>query len=413
MEPDIGKAFVQNKHRHFVPLDGLRGIAVLLVILVHAFSYRGPSWVGRVADAIARVGWTGVVLFFVLSGFLITGILLDTRGKRHALRDFYARRSIRIFPLYFGFLVIYLLVVPLLTDRLQQPHPSERVLYYCYLVNYYEALTEHHPPRELAPLWSLSVEEQVYLVWPLVLTLTPWRYLPRLFFGAIAMSFLWRAISRILAQSIEISYSWSLSPLEAFAVGGLVAWLARHPNRAILSVWSPRITLASAVFIAGIIVGQRHFNFWDGPVQMLTLGYSGCVWLFGGIIGWTITAPEQGFGNRMLSVSVLRCVGRYSYAMYLFHAPVIQLIEPMVYSNHTGWESGRSLFAAGVMTVVTFMVSYCMAWVSWRVWESPWLILKKFFPTTGHVPYLQPANGPMPRSLVVIKPDSVSSGDDS
>lgn len=373
--------------RHFPPLDGIRGIAIILVILVHTFLYRGASPVGRVVDTTARAGWTGVMLFFVLSGFLITGILLDTRGQRHALRDFYARRALRIFPLYFGFLAVYFFAVPHLTDRLAQPTPAEQPLYWCYLVNYHEALTGHGPTSELAPMWSLAVEEQVYLVWPLLITLTPWRHLPRLLIGLAVASLLWRLASRALVLPIEVTYAWSPSALEPFAAGGLVAWLARHRGGELLAKWSPQATLAAGCFVAGMFVAQRHFNFWEAPAKMLTLGVSGCVWLFAGIIGWSVTASDRVVGNRLLAASVLRSAGRYSYAIYLFHGPVIGLLHPLIYSDVTGWVHGLSLTGAFAMTITVFAVSWAAAWVSWRTWESPWLSLKRFFPTTGRSPH--------------------------
>ena len=96
----------------------------MLVVAVHAFNYTGTSRIGRIADTFARSGWTGVTLFFVLSGFLISGILMDTMKRKHQLRDFYARRSLRIFPLYCAFLVVNFFVVPhspLASQYLTQP----------------------------------------------------------------------------------------------------------------------------------------------------------------------------------------------------------------------------------------------------------------------------------------------------
>jgi peptidoglycan/LPS O-acetylase OafA/YrhL len=132
------------RNDHFRPLDGLRGIAILLVILVHSFNYKGSSILGRVLDTVARAGWVGVTLFFVLSGFLITGILLDTRDRKNYLRDFFARRSLRIFPLYFAFLAIYFFVaphVPYVSEQLPQPQPEMQIYYWTYLANMMEWLS--------------------------------------------------------------------------------------------------------------------------------------------------------------------------------------------------------------------------------------------------------------------------------
>src|SRR5687768_1805284 len=175
---------------HWPALDGLRGTAVIAVLVCHyaVLLPRTP------AVGLLEIGWAGVDLFFVLSGFLITGILLDARGTPHYLRNFYARRALRIFPLYYGFLAVTLLVSLAVKLAPGASHEGLRHLWaaqpslWTYTANYWmPAQTAWSPWSEVViPLWSLSVEEQFYLVWPLVVCRLSERGLVRLCVGIVA-----------------------------------------------------------------------------------------------------------------------------------------------------------------------------------------------------------------------------------
>jgi peptidoglycan/LPS O-acetylase OafA/YrhL len=156
--------------RHISSLDGFRGIAFLLVFMRHyALSTHTNSAIIHAAMTIGEGGWIGVDLFFALSGFLITGILLDTRGTKGYFRNFFARRILRIFPLYYGVFVLLLLLTPFLH---LQWHPGH-LLYLVYLGNIAylvnTGLGKIVPDVSLIHFWSLAVEEQFYLIWPCVI----------------------------------------------------------------------------------------------------------------------------------------------------------------------------------------------------------------------------------------------------
>lgn len=155
--------------RHVVALDGLRGLAVLFVILYHVNSTAwGTTFLDRIVRAPLKIGWAGVDLFFVLSGFLITGILLDTRESPNYFRSFYARRALRIFPLYYLVLTASLLITrftPALNYVLPIPH--DRIFYFVYLNNWWPLLRDTWHANIIGHFWSLAVEEQFYLLWSL------------------------------------------------------------------------------------------------------------------------------------------------------------------------------------------------------------------------------------------------------
>lgn len=157
-----------GSRHHLQELDGLRGFAILLVLCSHLVSLppggRSP-FVDRLVGMILGLGWVGVDLFFVLSGFLITGILVQSRGGPHYFRNFYARRSLRIFPLYYLFLAIATFISPLLlSPESILTLPKEHAwVYWLYLSNF-----GGKPSEAFAHTWSLAVEEQFYLVWPAI-----------------------------------------------------------------------------------------------------------------------------------------------------------------------------------------------------------------------------------------------------
>jgi peptidoglycan/LPS O-acetylase OafA/YrhL len=157
-------------------LDGIRGLAIALVMFHHFTLYGGmrPDFVlDKVYRHVALVGWVGVDLFFVLSGFLITGILHDSRSDRHYFRNFYMRRTLRIFPLYYGVLAATFLVLPLVLDVSGSCREllRDQAWYWTYLINVQIGLDYWPSCFVLGHFWSLAVEEQFYLVWPLLLYL--------------------------------------------------------------------------------------------------------------------------------------------------------------------------------------------------------------------------------------------------
>ena len=180
--------------RQIPALDGVRGIAVLIVILHHGqlmMPDASPGWI--LLKSAFRLGWAGVDLFFVLSGFLITGILLDTRPASNYFQSFYARRILRIFPLYYVALTGLLLLGWACGPWLQRllPPSDDRGFYFLFLNNWRLLLHHQMAGNTIGHFWSLAVEEQFYLMWSLCVWLVPSRYLGRIcaatFVGVLAL----------------------------------------------------------------------------------------------------------------------------------------------------------------------------------------------------------------------------------
>lgn len=367
--------------RHFLPLDGLRGLAVTVVVVAHAGRVGGPG--GGAISAVTRSGWVGVALFFVLSGFLITGILLDAKGRPGYLRNFYARRALRIFPLYYLYLAAYFYVAPRLTAALPVvTDPTERLFFWLYAANYRGLLPRPTAGEPLDPLWSLGVEEQVYLVWPLLVAALPVRRLAAALAGLVPAALGWRAVTLAAHAPTDCTAGWTPANLDGFALGGLVAVAVRVPGWGDhLSRWAPRAAAGGGLFVLGMAAGQRHFVRAENPVPMLTVGVTACVVGFAGLIGWLVTAPPTA-AHRVLACRWLAGPVRYSYAMYVLHGAVILLLLPAFgRPDPEPWQWSLPAGPAAGFTAAVWLVTLAVAWVSWHAFEKWFLKLKRLFPT--------------------------------
>ena len=216
---------------HIPALDALRGVAVLAVLLYHFGSHTAPEGtVGRLTSTLLRLGGSGVDLFFVLSGFLITGILYDSKGRGRYFRDFYVRRSLRIFPLYYVVLIGGLLVLPALGVGVDAGPASDRPWLWVYGTNAVQATRGAYVFGWFDHFWSLAVEEHFYLVWPLVIAALGRRAAMGASLGCVATA----VVSRwaLVANGDHAIAAYVATPcrLDALAVGAFLALAARGPG---------------------------------------------------------------------------------------------------------------------------------------------------------------------------------------
>ena len=368
----------------FIPaLDGLRGIAIILVMLHHFTYYQPDSGVDALIASVLWFCWTGVDLFFVLSGFLITGILLDSRGSERYFTTFYARRTLRIFPLYYLVLFVAFVVLPtfpavhpVLIGQTEPVDLPRQWPYWLYLTNFFIADGGWvHGWVDVA--WSLAIEEQFYLVWPLMIWLCP----PRLVAPLCAAILVAMPIARVYARETDVTVlSIFVLPwfrLDGFATGALLALAQRRGQLPSLDRWVPIVVIAG---VAGIIVCTimgGHTWWWNRWMQQY--GYTIIAITAGAMLVSAVNRPPGSLWPRMLSVGWLRAFGKYSYGMYLIHPPVMRavreyLFDPLEYVGIAPW-SAQLLFY-GAATALTF----ALAWLSWTSFEAPILRLKKRFP---------------------------------
>jgi peptidoglycan/LPS O-acetylase OafA/YrhL len=358
-------------------LDGLRGVAILLVLLLHFGPYAPvlhppTSLVDRLYFRISGTGWTGVDLFFVLSGYLITGILFDTKGSKHYFRQFYARRVLRIFPLYYAALIIFLVIVP-------WPHNLEWVVkelrgdavwYWTYLYNFKVAVTGFLPSSALGHFWSLAVEEQFYLVWPIVVL---WLGRKHLLLACVV------AVVAALACRLALSFSgyvvlpdvWTPARMDALAIGAFIAVMARLPGGlAIMRRWAGPIAVAAGLPLAVLL----RYN-----IALFTVGHTLVSLFFGAILVLSLTASSSSAFGRIMASPVLRFFGAYSYALYVFHQP-LRYFRPVFSLDFVPTVFGSQLPAYLLWLVISIGATVAVALLSWHVLEKQFLKMKKFFP---------------------------------
>lgn len=366
-------------------LDGVRGIAILLVMIFH-FAIgpaRPDAWIERGYLAIAEAGWIGVSVFFVLSGFLITGILYDAKGSDGYFRRFWARRALRIFPLYFGFLVVRLLVLPLLLpDRAWMAAKPGAWSLWTYTANMWIAFQQSY--RAVPPLtghfWSLAVEEQFYLLWPLFVFSLPRRALLRVCGAAIVVATLTRITLAVGMGNVFAAYMLMPARMGSLAVGAAVALLVRSPDgRAWLRRWTPLVVAAAAAIVVGLHLWRHGFDAYDPWVQIC--GYLPVACLAGGLVFRAVDAPASRL-TRIVAAPWLRWLGRYSYGLYVFHVPLAHLLHRLVPAEGVLPAVAGSMLPARLgVALLAGLASAALALASYHLMEARFLALKRYFPS--------------------------------
>jgi len=320
------------------------------------------------------LGWSGVDLFFVLSGFLITGILLDSRGSPRYFRVFYLRRALRIFPLYFAYLFLILIVARFLllaytgSDLWNSTNPW---WYFTYLLNWKS--DQGYNDLVLGHLWSLAIEEQFYLVWPAMVWLAPRRHLKWLCLIIAAGAFLARFYMGSHGYGSEATYRMTPGRMDTLALGAFVA-VGLRDFRAVLDRWANVVlALSTAGFLA-----VWAFN--SGPVwsdlAMRTLGASLIAVVYSCLVFHAATL-QKGTVCRFLSSTLLTRCGKYSYAMYVLHSVPYNLTADAIRNLSVQTLPLPLVIAAKYLYFPALAgVAFGAAWISWRVLEHPFIRLK-------------------------------------
>ena len=366
---------------HYPALDGVRALAFLMVFGQH---YLNVPW-----------GWTGVDLFFVLSGFLITGILFDTQSRAHRVRDFYVRRVLRIFPLYYGVLLVILVLTPVahwrwngywlawplfLGNLVRLVHPYSTDPGYL-AVTPGALVTGGQLVFYIGHFWSLAVEEQFYLIWPAVVFLVRDRRRLLWICGVVIVVL---PLLRIWSQSelpyryVQLDFDICFTPLrlDSFLMGGTAALLLRGGSRRWLMAaarWGGGALACVAASYLALTLRRHGYGlpgWWD------TWGLS-VVGLLGTSLVVTALVHES-WSHRVLNLRPLRWLGRLSYGAYVFHVIGIRVFQRLAV------RLGRGLPLIGAhprltTAAIAMLATICAAWLSFRYLESPFLNLKQRF----------------------------------
>jgi peptidoglycan/LPS O-acetylase OafA/YrhL len=370
---------------HILALDGLRGIAILLVVACHFVSnlhITADGWAWPLV-AFAHAGWAGVDLFFVLSGFLITGILIDARGSDSYFKAFYARRALRILPVYYGFLFVIFVVLPLLhvtageNAMLARQHQG---WYWLHLTNVMMALDElpGYGPYPSTLFWSLAVEEQFYFIWPAVVALCSTNTLRKVCIGGIIGCIILRIVGGLSGVP---SSALSVIPItrgDTLFVGGLLAIEYRRGGLEHYAQFAKVAAVAAVVVLATFTGVYGQLDYLDrgtvmfGSIAIMLLGASAVV------IG--TSSPNESRTSRALRSGFLRFFGRYSYAIYIVHTAVLAALDHYRPFASLPTLGGLALPTQALWAAVYVGLSTGIAMLSWHLVEKHFLRLKRFFP---------------------------------
>lgn len=362
---------------HMPALDGIRGLAILMVFATHFLRIDQPAnFFERILHKIASYGHYGVELFFVLSGFLITGILIDTRKTSGYFRNFYMRRLVRIFPLYYGVLLVALVILPLFIPLpgFEKTMQNQAWLW-MYVANIFVGIKGSYDSLPMfSHFWSLAVEEHFYLIWPVLVY-----KINRLETVALCLVVggLLVRIGMVAVGANDVALTtFTPARMDGLALGAVLAIIAREENGvARLTKLAPRAVLVAAgvlaiSFLVTFFAPLSHLYI----IQVRHSMYSLC---FGALLISSLTGPR--IIQSIFKSSIMRFFGKYSYGLYVYHMFYgTVLLHSDFVKTVTPWVGSR-VIAIYIQAAIAIGVAVLISLLSFNLFEKHFLKLKRHF----------------------------------
>lgn len=353
--------------KYIKSLDGVRAIAALLVLVFHFSQYAiFQSDLGKMFQKIGFLGQTGVSLFFVLSGFLITRILFEQINSPYYWKNFIIRRSLRIFPLYYFYLICEYFIAPYLTNT-PSPDISLQWYYWFYLQDF--ATTFRWPSAGPKHFWSLAVEEHFYLAWPFIVL---YYKVKKLIQPIIAILIISALVRFFLAYYQYQTYFFTFARMDEIALGALLAWMEKNQK---LNFFQQK-----SFYAVSLLVGALSVILWglfssDGLLILQVIKYNLISVMYLLMIGKIITLQNQHWLSRTLSSPFFTYTGKISYGLYVYQATAV------IWGLKQGYEKQPWLF-------LVFLTVFCylIATISYYLLEQPFSKLKNKFTYPSHQP---------------------------
>ena len=367
IQPSPGQLTLTNAYIPY--LDGLRGLAILLVSAGHIFY----------EYYIFKIGWVGLNLFFILSGYLITQQLFQFKehSTKNYFRNFYGRRILRIFPLYYGVLMLFLILLPFLFQSCRQNYAGLIEIqnsFWLYLSNWHFIINGLPSESIFFHFWSLAVEEQFYVVWPVLFLIF---YSNRSKYILIAILMVASIMTRILTNDPVHAYLNTLTATEPLLLGCLLRIIQEEGLLKRVSTWLRYGTVISMLFLSYAIFENADLHVTND--LLIKYGYSAIDIIIG--FGFCLLLIGSWSGLKMrvfFSMRWMRWLGKYSYAIYVFHWIVLQTVifklESVLVNNLTN-QFVAYLVARAAGIAIILILSYC----SYHFFEKHFLGLKKYF----------------------------------
>lgn len=366
-------------------LDGIRGYAIITVMLYHftqQFQHMAQSALTSTEWIFARTFegmWLGVDLFFVMSGFLITNILLGTVGQDGYYKNFYVRRFLRIFPLYYAVLLMLMVVAPMLSASLMeqtQPLRDDAIYFLTYTINWRIAYLGDFREISAGYMWSLAVEEQFYMVWPLIVAAFH-RHLAKVCFTLVGVGLLAKIYLFNAGLEGPSIYAATLTHMDGLLLGAGFASLYRKNNQKVPLIAADIIKILALISVVGmsvLILKNGHLAFYEGlnPV----VGVTAFSLIFLALLIYALESPQQGVAYSLFTIRPIMFCGKLCYGLYLLHHPIGVLVEKVLFGKLAGYSP---LLSAVAVSAVSLVVSLIVAYLSFHLFEKHFLGLKRHF----------------------------------
>jgi peptidoglycan/LPS O-acetylase OafA/YrhL len=352
--------------QHYPALDGLRGLAILLVVFYHNFGFINYFF----------FGWLGVDLFFVLSGYLITSILMNDLGNKNYLRNFYMRRMLRIFPLYYLCLIIFLLIVPAFNINLDVKYYTDnQVWLWTYFQNWLYILKPNEVTNTLHHFWSLAVEEQFYLIWPVTILIVkkPKRLIVLLCTVLIAVIVLRYIVWIYKIENLAYFNLFTFSRVDGICIGSILALLMKTNPRFIEKYTTAIIlSLAGVNFLFYFFNRDNNFTF----PYLAIAGYTTFAVMLALLVYESIKGANKPvellFNNR-----IMKFFGKYSYGLYVYHWPVYLLLNDFLVSRIM--DNISFIPPRIIASLISTSAAIVLSVISYRYFENYFIKRKKAF----------------------------------
>ena len=367
-------------------LDVLRFLAFLFVFVHHAFPQDAVAY-GALGDvpavfisSLIVAGGLGVDLFFVLSAFLISKLLLieEQRTARIDVPSFLLRRALRIWPLYFAFLLASVYLIPIL---LPAESLGKHLYWFLAFLGNWACVLYGYPDSVAAPLWSVSVEEQFYLAWPILLVAVGTRRITLVACLLLLMACAVRVALWLAGAPHTAVWANTFARLDPIAVGILLAWLSERQLFLVTHAWRFALILIGLLLppTAILIFGTDSFA-GSGSLALYPAAALGS----GLLILAVVFAP--GSRSQWATNRALIHLGRISYGLYVFHLLAIDLVRRYGDRYSPLWRIEEGLLRTAAQAVLGLLLTVALAVVSYRLFERPFLKLKQRFTAVRSAP---------------------------
>lgn len=364
--------------QRLIELDGLRGFALVMILVFHALSQEGDYPYGTLLYFLQRsVGmcWTALDLFFVLSGFLIGGILLDERDSPSYFKTFYARRFFRIVPVYFAWVLFYVLLAAFASDQvvkfsnsgLRPPLNFSIWSHFLFLQNSFHFHFWGLAGAWFGHLWSLAVEEQFYLVTPLIVRFVPQRRLKWVLLAVVGIAVFARLYLRFVSHmEVTTITTRTYSRMDSLAIGMLAAMVYRSQPVSRWLTKNPRGLRALLGFFAVGAGWLFLYSYGSMTAGMQTFGFT---WMacFYAVVLLLAVSNRSGWLAAFLRNPFLRDLGSVSYCVYLIHLVVNVSLHALLLRQPPRLSTPIGV----VVTLLGFLITYSVAKLSWIYFEGP------------------------------------------